>query len=415
MEFRRKLQPPSSNVEKIKSDIAMRSPEAKGDAFSINIDGKTYTERKDAGELLLKKAATLGLQGRAANKNIEEKCGHYAGFPVSIRTTLDEAFTTAKLYAVTPNFKIGADIKRDSNPVGLLRSFHDRIYKDMEKRLAENEKTIEACNSKAVEYKKISESVFPKKAELLEKENRYAQVMEVLRKDSEEKNKRDSERPLSFPWQDINTMRSSEIRKTVSDFYEKYGSLAFERSKESSLPSVSNAVEIQGVIKEKYSLTLPQPVIATIDKGITDSKISPEIVLQLTVAAIEESKARGYTWQKPTMADTLSAYMKDKANLSSGDFLIKISSDSTKGSPVYDAFRVLDSASSKYLGSEPDIPRLQNRVEQYSILLTVNNKINETIALSAAASKEPVTVNGPSAKGASDKPLKKSKSLEMDI
>ena len=123
--------------------------------------------------------------------------------------------------------------------------------------------------------------------------------------------------------------------------------------------------------------------LSAIDKGISEDKIKPDIALQIIAATIEESRAGGYTWEKSITPDFHSAYMKDKSAISHGDFVIKPSPESTPDQPKYDAYRLVDSANIKYLGSETDVQLLKPRVEHFAASIAVNRKINETIALSA--------------------------------
>ena len=81
-------------------------------------------------------------KSRSAGKEVQKEVGSYAGFPVAIHANglWDNHF--AEIYAQGKYYSYGADIRVDSDPVGLIRSLHHSVYKGMETKLASAERVL---------------------------------------------------------------------------------------------------------------------------------------------------------------------------------------------------------------------------------------------------------------------------------
>ena len=69
-------------TEKIRKDISLRAPEAKGEEFTMVISGREYRERREAGLELIKAAKLLNEKARTSQKEVEKMIGSYAGYPL---------------------------------------------------------------------------------------------------------------------------------------------------------------------------------------------------------------------------------------------------------------------------------------------------------------------------------------------
>ena len=119
-------------VEKIRKDISLRAPESKGDQFVMVLGGQEYAERREAGLELIRAARLLNEKSRSTGKEVQKEVGSYAGFPLAIHASglWDNHF--AEIYAQGKYYSYGADVRVDSDPVGLIRSLHHSVYKGME-------------------------------------------------------------------------------------------------------------------------------------------------------------------------------------------------------------------------------------------------------------------------------------------
>jgi len=372
-------------IEKIKEDLLMRKPEAKGDAFNIVIEGKVIVDRKEAGSILKQKTELLLRQSKASGREMNQNVGEYSGFKLVIRASANSLFSTANLYASGAHFRYGAEIRSDSDPVGLLRSFHTQVYNGPDKLLSESVAESNKLKSSISEFKKLSSGSFPKAEELSVKEKRYAEVMEALKKESEGKAKA----PIvqnDIDWHELKTMSPENIQETVASFLSQNSIEEIKKEPVSHDVDVKTASDIHSVILHNHLVDITPSVVATIDAGIKQGSINPNDTLRKIETTIIATKKKGYSWQQGTNENGHQMFNKIPGKLSTGDFVIKRGPEnSTK--PGFEAYRIIDSSNHKYLGAEPDLQNLKIRVEQYVVSLAIKEKVSELLAISAT--KEP--------------------------
>jgi len=361
-------------LRKINQDLSLRQPEAKGDKFSITIGDKVFLERKEAGEVIKKVASSLFLQAKAAGKEIEKEIGSYSGFPVLIKSTMHDPYSIARIVARAPNFCYSSEIRSDSDPSRLCVSFHSQLYKSMDKMLENSKSNIEQLKNNLSEYSVKASAVFPKAEELKAKEARYIDVMTLLKKEAEKAPKQE-ENHYNIPWKLIGSMPPEDVKKCVQAFYDN---IKIEQS--STEKGIKTGTDIANFIKKSHNFSLPPSIIAQLDAGISSGDLQPEATFAFVADSIEQFRIQGYSWRNSNIPNgTYSAYCIDQSNVSVGDICVR--SRNIDKEPAFEAFRICDNNTFKYLGTEKDFAAIQSRVEQYVLSLFVRDKINETISI----------------------------------
>lgn len=205
------------NIESIRRDIETRYQEQKGDHFVIILDGKEYSDRKIAGTVLLNNVRKACLQAMQSNRKIEYDVGSYAGFPLSLESTAANANGIGRINIMGEKHRYSIDIRDESNPVGICQSLHMQVYKGIDRHLEESLRILGQKTSSLTEYEKVVNSQFPKRKELGERDTRYNQVMELLRKEAENKGP-DIANPYEIKWVNIGSMLPEEIHIAVKSY-----------------------------------------------------------------------------------------------------------------------------------------------------------------------------------------------------
>ena len=154
-------------LSRLKEDLSTRQ-DTTGDKFNITIEKKSVTDRKKAGEMLIKEAKAYIKLGPEAEtiKNI----GKFAGFELYVTSKGDAIIKGKSQY----RSKINMD-----SPVGTIQSLEaavkriDKIVDDVGMRLSENKKSID-------KLRKTAESTFARADELIELRKRNAEIMAEL-------------------------------------------------------------------------------------------------------------------------------------------------------------------------------------------------------------------------------------------
>jgi len=378
----REISKASEHCLKIKQDMDARHPEMKGDAFSIILNGKPYVKRQEAGDVIKSEASTLFLQARAAGRDIEKQIGSYAGFPVVMHSTIREGISIGRLSACGPTFRYSAEIRDDSNPVGICNAFHAQIYRGMEKMYADSQQTVANLKKSLEDYKLHAAATFPKTEELKTKDFRYTEVMAILKKQAEEQPKQEKN-PHDIQWNNLSSLTRNEIRDAVRVFYDNVKEI--QQPVEPPLPLKSGA-DIAAAVQKSHALLLPVKVVSTIDAAIAEGKLHPEATYTLICSAIDQVRNQHFSWKhENNPAGVHSAYVINSDSISRDDILIKPTVSDDK--PVFEAFKVVDSNNLKYLGSEPSLIRMQKRIEAHVTCMKVREVVNETISLSNRVNK----------------------------
>ena len=154
-----------NKVENIKEDIALLKVNSNADnSFEkVIIDGKTYTERKDAGEKIIEIC-----KGKTNKDEVE--IGEYKGFKLMLSfDTLDRKFH------IGIKNKLSYDVELGSDPSGNIIRI-DNTLNAIEKRL---ENTISNLEDTRKNYELAKEEIkrpFPQEEELKEKSKRLDEL-----------------------------------------------------------------------------------------------------------------------------------------------------------------------------------------------------------------------------------------------
>jgi N12 class adenine-specific DNA methylase len=388
----------------IKEDIAMRRPEAKGEAFSIVIDGNTITDRRTAGNLIKQEADLVLRKSKATGSEVTKTIGEYSGYKLVVRASAGSLFSDANLYATATHFRYGVEVRGDSDPIGLLRSFHTQVYSGPDKLLADSVSGTKNLKSSVSEFEKLAVASFPKAEELATKEKRYAEVMEALKKESEGKAKAPVVRN-DIDWENLKTLSPEQVKETISAFQSQNSIEEIKREPDAEAPDIKTAADIHSFFLEHHRIDISPSIITTIESGFKEGTLKPDQTVNFIERAISDIKENGYSWNQVTGDIGQEAFCKVPGKVSAGDFLIRRGTENPE-KPGFEAYRIIDSSNYKYLGAEPALPALKTRVEQYVVSLAVKDKLNEVLAISATK-----TQSGPERV-----PEKKpARGMEMDI
>jgi N12 class adenine-specific DNA methylase len=362
-------------IENIQKAIASRHPEAKSDDFKITLEGKIHTERKEAGTALKASANTLFLQSKASGNNIEKQIGEYSGFKITLRTTLQESSTIARINIITSKFNYHVDLRPDSDPVALCKGIHSQVYKGPEKTIEQIQSELTKKQQNLIEFEKIAASTFPKAEELRIKDARYTEVMAQLRKEAENKSP-EQKNPHDINWAALPTMTPSEVQNAVAAFLENCPSQSPHGLADGS-KNILTVEDLTKSLSEQHNLHLPPKLVCQIDGHIQSGKINASITHDLITAAVAEFGTKGYCWRKIEDHDNTLIYSRDHSNPRSGDIVVKSSPNGTD----YEAYRIVDAKTLKLLGADSSLEAIQSRAESFAIFSLIKSCVNETAEL----------------------------------
>jgi hypothetical protein len=168
----------AKRIAAIRQDIARRTP-TRGDAFSMEIAGRTITERKVAGASLLSKIRMAILERDARDWVI----GGIAGFDLtcSVSRNLAGGLFSGHLVLHRTDYEQVIDVQDDLTALGLISRLEyvlDRFEADIEE---QTRRAADAAQRLAGYEPRLGE-VFPLKAELDEKLARMAELEADLAK-----------------------------------------------------------------------------------------------------------------------------------------------------------------------------------------------------------------------------------------
>ncbi|MEE1356710.1 MAG: hypothetical protein UHG68_04005, partial [Clostridia bacterium] len=162
-----------SSIEKIREDISARKDTYSEGKFSINIGGKQYTDKKEAGVAL---AAEISAK---ANKEAYVTVAKFAGF--ELRVIKDLAEYKGVIHG-KENYKFNVymnNTTRMVNHIGEVVAGFENIIKNYEQFIADITADRDA-------QQEILKQPFAKQAELDQKRARFNEVMELLAPKTEE-------------------------------------------------------------------------------------------------------------------------------------------------------------------------------------------------------------------------------------
>ena len=141
------------------------------DDFAMTIGGKTYTDRKEAGTVLI--AACAGLKAVSSSGKIGEFCGF----------TMSAEFDSWKqVYTLTLKRRCSYKIEVGKDALGNLQRLGNALA-GIEKHLAEAERKLGTLQQQLAAAKEEVEKPFPKEQELAQKMERLAELNSLLNMD----------------------------------------------------------------------------------------------------------------------------------------------------------------------------------------------------------------------------------------
>ena len=162
-------------IEGLRSDAAAVKPflakDKDKDNFSMTIAGKTYTDKKEAGTVLI--AACVGLKA----VNTSGKIGEFCGFTMSA-----EFDSWKQVYTLTLKRRCSYKIEVGKDALGNLQRLGNALA-GIEKHLAESEMKLETLQQQLATAKEEVEKPFAKEQELSEKMERLAELNSLLNMD----------------------------------------------------------------------------------------------------------------------------------------------------------------------------------------------------------------------------------------
>src|SRR5208282_6818341 len=254
-------------------------------------NGKEYRERREAGQELIKAAMLLNEKARTTHKEVQKAIGSYAGFPLSLHGSgmWDNHF--AEVYAQGKHYGYGADVRADSDPVGLIRSLHYSIYKGMESKLASCEKALANRESTRPGLEKMASSRFTKGAELQQKEARHKEVVEAIKEHNEKHLERGEECQLD--WETLGGWTAENVAQEVERFVSAASPVIVNEQREESVHSSS---EIGDRVKTLYSFELPQKLLESMDKQLCHGKLTSQKAIEMVESAVQDFDLIGPRW-----------------------------------------------------------------------------------------------------------------------
>ena len=140
----------------------------KDDAFTMTIMGQTYTERKEAGEAIIKACMLMSDPDKPLD------LGEYRGFPMQLQW---DGFRFK--VAMKQNLTYSAELADD--PVGNVTRINNAL-EGMDEKIIQHETRLARLESELKNAQEEAERPFPKEDELRQKSERLAQLNRELEK-----------------------------------------------------------------------------------------------------------------------------------------------------------------------------------------------------------------------------------------
>ena len=361
-------------LEKIRTDISLRAQECKGDEFKMVLGEKEYRERREAGLELAKVARLLNEKSRASQKEAQKTVGSYAGFPLTIRASglWDNHF--AEIYAQGKHYAYGAEVRADSDPVGLIRSLHHSIYKAMESKLLSCERMLASKEATRPGLEKMASSHFTKAADLAQKEARYREVVEAIREHNEKHMEKAAE--YRFDWEAFDEWTGEKVMQEVERYLCTDATfLITQKSGEITITSS----QIGEKVKNLYAIELPKTLVTSIEDGVSEGKLKPERAMEIVEDAVQDFEARGPRWNEGNGDGLSGSFRRREGCLRAGDMLVK------KGSgpegQLYKVYLVTKDESEKYLGCDRSLLAVKDRARRFYIFNNVATRLRREAEL----------------------------------
>ena len=156
-------------IEALGKDLPIvQAHPVKDDAFSMTVMGQTFTERKEAGEAIIKACLLMPDPEKPLD------LGEYRGFPMQLHCTGSKFKITMKQH-LTYTAELADD------PVGNVTRINNAL-EGMAEKIKGHENHLERLEKELVNAREESERPFPKENELAEKSARLTQLNRELEK-----------------------------------------------------------------------------------------------------------------------------------------------------------------------------------------------------------------------------------------
>ena len=154
----------------LKADLAVAKPllEQDKEKFSITVEDRVYTDRKEAGSAILAACAAMKIA------KTEGQIANLGGFAISSRF---DAF--AQTFKLTIKRQSSYTIELGSDPAGNIQRILNALA-SIEKTLPQVERRLETLQQQLAEAKEEVQRPFPQEAELNEKSARLAELNALL-------------------------------------------------------------------------------------------------------------------------------------------------------------------------------------------------------------------------------------------
>jgi N12 class adenine-specific DNA methylase len=370
------------HVKKIETDMQSRPELTKKDEFAMTINGTIFTERKLAGDAILKELATLNLQVKAshADKNVDLKIGNYLGYPLYIRSSIynTDIGHMGELSIQAPQFRYSIDVKNTSDPTRLPVTLHSQIYKGMDSMHQSALQGVTTLKKNLDDAIAQTKAEFPKETEIHQKEARNVEVLALLKKQAEEKPAQEKN-PHDIPWHNLDSMTHQQINSCLKAFYEN---VKFTPQVTSEVPEIKlkTGEDIAALLLKSHDHTLAPPIITILNNSFTNGTLKQQPTHELVCSIIDDFRINGPVWNKSQNLEGVhSVYARNVNSLTTGDIIIKALP--SEKDQKFDAYKIENAGTTRHLGSDT-YDSIKNRVENYVLSNHIKNKLSETIALS---------------------------------
>lgn len=296
-----------AKIERIKKDIAQRQ-DLSGDKFKAIIDGKTYTERKNADNALLTAVKDL-------KNNTVEEIGSIGGFAIKARKEVD--YSSDKGVHYITKITLVKNFSYEAGPS--IKSIESTLNSKPETTLKDTEKETEKLNSSIKAWEKTAGAKFKYQDKLDELLKRQKEINDEFNKieNSTNENTEDTE-------------ESTSVKTETTKYSARGNSEEIQRSMQEVKDEIKNALPTaKDVTEDGNTLTFTMP---------NGSKIAVDVQNQITLTEEQLSQAK-----KDHNIDG-NVVVEGYAQKYGKDAYIALSQGSRKGTGYHEVYHVAEDA-----------------------------------------------------------------------
>lgn len=296
-----------AKIERIKKDIAQRQ-DLSGDKFKAIIDGKTYTERKNADNALLTAVKDL-------KNNTVEEIGSIGGFAIKARKEVD--YSSDKGVHYITKITLVKNFSYEAGPS--IKSIESTLNSKPETTLKDTEKETEKLNSSIKAWEKTAGAKFKYQDKLDELLKRQKEINDEFNKieNSTNENTEDTE-------------ESTSVKTETTKYSARGNSEEIQRSMQEVKDEIKNALPTaKDVTEDGNTLTFTMP---------NGSKIAVDVQNQITLTEEQLSQA------KKDHNINGNVVVEGYAQKYGKDAYIALSQGSRKGTGYHEVYHVAEDA-----------------------------------------------------------------------